>query len=181
MMNIFKVLSVSTVKSGGSQILKLGRTWITKPFSNWKKATAKMKEHAGSEGHILAFQTETAAASALREGSVLQQMHRLEECERLKNRLAIKSLLRCTHFLARNHIAHTTNFGDLVDLVVTCGGEDLKQFVDKAGKMLITPQKMLELTLLRHLAHGLMNHSLQGYKMLATSVCLQISVLTLQQ
>ena len=53
---------------------------------------------------------------------------------RLKNRLAIKSLLRCTHFLARNHIAHTTNFGDLVDLVVTCGGEDLKQFVDKAGK-----------------------------------------------
>ena len=53
---------------------------------------------------------------------------------RLKNRLAIKSFLRCTHFLARNHIAHTTNFGDLVDLVVTCGGEDLKQFVDKAGK-----------------------------------------------
>ncbi len=53
---------------------------------------------------------------------------------RLKNRLAIKSLLRCIHFLARNHIAHTTNFGDLVDLVVTCGGEDLKQFVDKAGK-----------------------------------------------
>ena len=61
-------------------------------------------------------------------------MHRLEECERLKNRLAIKSLLRCTHFLARNHIAHTTNSGDLVHLLVTCGGEDLKQFVDKAGK-----------------------------------------------
>ena len=79
----------------------------------------------------------------LREGSVLQQMHRLEECERLKNRSAIKSLLRCTHFLAGNHNAHTTNFGDLIDLVVTCGGEDLKQFVNKAGKMLITPQKML--------------------------------------
>ena len=40
-----------------------------------------MKEHAESDGHILACQTETAAASALREGSVLQQMHRLEECE----------------------------------------------------------------------------------------------------
>ena len=61
----------------------------------------------------------------------------------MRNRLAIKSLPRFTHFLARNHIAHTTNFGDLVDLVVTCGGEDLKQFADKAGKMLITPQKML--------------------------------------
>ena len=62
---------------------------------------------------------------------------------RLKNRLAIKSLLRCTHFLARNHIAHTTNYPGGWDLVVTCGGEDLKQFVDKAGEMLITPQKML--------------------------------------
>ena len=93
-----------------------------------------MKEYAESEGHILACQTETAAASALREGFVLQQMHRLKECERLKNRLAIKSLLRCTHFLARDHIAHTTTFGDLLDLVVTCGGEDLKRFVDKAGK-----------------------------------------------
>ena len=58
-----------------------GGRWITKPFSNWKKPTAKMKEHAESEGHILACQTETATASALREGSVLQQMHRLEECE----------------------------------------------------------------------------------------------------
>ena len=113
---------------------KTGGTWITKPFSNWKKATAKMKEHAESEGHILACQTKIAAASALRESSVLQQMHQLEESERLTNRLAIKSLLRCTHFLARNHIAHTTNFVDLVDLVVSCGGDDLKQFVDKAGK-----------------------------------------------
>ena len=121
-------------KNWGKSNPKTGGRWITKPFSNWKNATAKMKEHAESEGHIMACQTETAAASALREGSVLQQMHRLEECERLKNRLAIKSLLRCTHFLAHNHIAHTTNIGDLVDLVVTCGGEDLKQFVDKAGK-----------------------------------------------
>ena len=48
--------------------------------------------------------------------------------------MEIQSLLWCTHFLAHNHIAHTTNLGDLVDLVVSCGGEDLKQFVDKAGK-----------------------------------------------
>ena len=121
-------------KKWGKSNAKNRGTWITKPFSNWKKATEKMKEHAESEGHLLACQTEAAATSALREGSVLQQMHRLEESERVKNRLAIKCFLRCTHFLARNHIAHTTNFGDLVDLVVSCGGEDLKQFVDKAGK-----------------------------------------------
>ena len=67
-------------KKWGKSNPKTGGRWITKPFSNWKKPTAKMKEHAESEGHILACQTETAAASALREGSVLQQMHRLEEC-----------------------------------------------------------------------------------------------------
>ena len=59
-------------------------------------------------------------------------MHRLKGSERLKNRLSTKFLLRRTHFLALNHIAHTTNFGDLVDLVVSCGGEDLKQFVDQS-------------------------------------------------
>ena len=88
MMKIFKVLSVSTVKSGGSQILKLAGDGSLNLLATGKKATAKMKEHAD--------------ASALREGSVLQQMHQLEECERLKNRLAIKSLLQCTHFLAHN-------------------------------------------------------------------------------
>ena len=132
MMKIFKVLSVSTVKSGGSQILKLVGHRSLSLLATGKKPQQWMKEHAESEWHILACQTETATASALREGSVLQQMHQLEESERLKNRSAIKSLLRCTHILARNRIAHTTNFGDLVDLVVTCGGEDLKQFVDKA-------------------------------------------------
>ena len=44
-----------------------------------------------------------------------------------------KATLRCTHFLARNYIAHTTNFGDLVELV-SCGGEDLKRFTERAGK-----------------------------------------------
>ena len=65
-MKIFKVLSVSTVKSRGSQILKLVRHGSLSLLATGKKAIAKMKEHAESEGHILACQTETAAASALR-------------------------------------------------------------------------------------------------------------------
>ena len=51
-----------------------------------------------------------------------------------KNRLAIIALIRCTHFLVRRHIAHTTNFDELVDLVVSCGAEDLRRFLEKAGK-----------------------------------------------
>ena len=53
---------------------------------------------------------------------------RKQEDERMKNQTAIKSLIRCTHFLAPQHIAHTTNFDKLVDLVASCGSEDLKYF-----------------------------------------------------
>ena len=46
---------------------------------------------------------------------------------------AVKSFFRCAHFLARQHIPHTTNFEKLVELVVLCGGADLKSFLDRTG------------------------------------------------
>lgn len=129
------MLSAGTAKNGEKLTPRLEEhAWVTKPFSNWKKAVIKMKEHADSERHILACQVETTAADALLRGSIAQQLQQVQESERLKNRAAIKSLLCCTHFLARHHIAHTTNFSDLVDLVVSCGGEDLRYFLEKAGK-----------------------------------------------
>ena len=67
-------------------------------------------------------------------GSIITQFQAISQNEIQKNRTAIKSLNRCTHFLARNHIAHTTNFDKLVDLVVACGGESLKTFLETAGK-----------------------------------------------
>ena len=66
--------------------------------------------------------------------SIVQQLQRIDKQERAKNRAAIKPLICCTHFLAHNHIAHTTNFDKLVDLEVSCGGEDLRYFLEKAGK-----------------------------------------------
>ena len=50
------------------------------------------------------------------------------------NRKAIKSFFRCAHFLVCQHIPHTTNFDKLVKLVVSCGGEDLKNFLDRTGR-----------------------------------------------
>ena len=44
-----------------------------------------------------------------------------------------RALIRCTHFLAYQHFAHTTNFDKLVELVVSCGGETLQTFLDRAG------------------------------------------------
>ena len=52
----------------------------------------------------------------------------------MKNRAAIKAHLRCTHFLAQNHIAHTTNFDKLIELVVCYGGDDLNRFIESAGR-----------------------------------------------
>ena len=51
----------------------------------------------------------------------------------MMNRAAVKSFFSCAHFLARQHIPHTTNFEKLVELVVLCGGADLKSFLDRTG------------------------------------------------
>jgi len=61
---------------------------------------------------------ETYSVTATLKGSVAQQVQKIHDTDRLKNRAAIKCLLRYTHFFAHQHIAHTTNFSDLVDLVV---------------------------------------------------------------
>ena len=50
-----------------------------------------------------------------------------------RSRKAIKALIRCTHFLAHQHIAHTNNFDKLVEFGVSCGGETLQTFHDRAG------------------------------------------------
>ena len=52
----------------------------------------------------MAKESALAAEGAVLEGSVLQKLQNFEKQERLKNSAAIKSLIRCTHFLARQHI-----------------------------------------------------------------------------
>ena len=58
----------------------------------------------------------------------------LETKKNLKNQMAIKALIRWTHFLACHHIPHTTNFDERVDLILRCGAEDLKWFLERVGK-----------------------------------------------
>ena len=54
--------------------------------------------------------------------------------ERHQNRAAMKSLLFCTHFLTQHHIAHSTNFTQSVDLVVSCGARELQVFIKNASR-----------------------------------------------
>jgi len=55
---------------------KTGGKWVTKPFYNWKKAVAKMKEHSESESHWNACQAETCSVPASLRGSIAQQVQK---------------------------------------------------------------------------------------------------------
>ena len=46
----------------------------------------------------------------------------------------MKSLVRYTHFLTRHYIPHSSNFIQLVDLVVSCGARELQVFFENASR-----------------------------------------------
>ena len=95
-------------KKSGKSFSRTGGAWIATPFTNWKNAVERMKARENSDTRVQATQVALVLEGARSEGSIIQQLQRVESQERMKTRVAIKSLIRCTHFLARNHIAHTT-------------------------------------------------------------------------
>ena len=69
-------------------------------------------------------QVEAELLANIRETDV-HQLQRFGDSERSKNRIAIKALLHCTHYLCKQHIPHATNFSKLIDHIASCGGKDL--------------------------------------------------------
>ena len=61
-------------------------------------------------------------------GTVVQVAQTAALKQRRSNRAVILKLIKCTYFLVKNRIAHTTNFSNLVELVSSCGAEDLQCF-----------------------------------------------------
>ena len=92
-----------------------------------------MKSHSRSEVHLLSCQLDVKADRARKEGFIISQLQNVGEQQRLQNRKAIKFLIRRTHYLSHQHIVHTTNFDKLVELVVSCVGDTLPNFLDRAG------------------------------------------------
>ena len=74
---------------------------------------------------------------------MVQQLQQIGDQEKLKYRMASKALIRCNHFLAHRDNPHTTNFCELVDLDVSCGAEDLKKFLERAGKNVSYTSKLV--------------------------------------
>ena len=90
-----------------------------------------MKAHERSSLHTQASQAMLVISI---QGSVMQQLQRVGMQEREKNRCAMKFLVRCTHFLTWHHIAHSTNFTQLFDIVVSCGAREFQVFVENASR-----------------------------------------------
>ena len=97
------------------------------------------------------------ADRARKEGSIISQLQNIEEQQRLQNRKAIKALIRCTHFLAHQHIA----FDKLVELVVSCGGETLQTFLDRARGNAMYTSKMVVVELVNALGTGMVESLLK--------------------
>ena len=59
-----------------------------------------------SDMHLLSCQLDVEADRARKERHIISQLQNVGEQQTLQNRKAIKALIRCTHFLAHQHIAH---------------------------------------------------------------------------
>ena len=51
-----------------------------------------------------------------------------------QNRAAMKCFILFTHFLTKEHVAHSTKFEKLVDVVVRCSSQQLKQYLETAPR-----------------------------------------------
>ena len=80
-------------KIGERSLQRTGGAWISKPFTNWKKVTLKMKSHSKSEVHLLSCQLDVEADRARKEGSIISQLQNVGEQKKLQNRIAIKALI----------------------------------------------------------------------------------------
>ena len=93
-----------------------------------------MKAHSRSDSHSHATQAMLAAKRAVVDGTVVQQLQNVEAHKRAQNRAAMKCLILLTHFLTKEHVAHSTKFEKLVDVVVRCGSQQLKQYLETAPR-----------------------------------------------
>ena len=65
----------------------------------------------------------------------MQQFQNVEVQKRAQNRAALKCLILLTLFLTNEHVAHSTSkFEKLVDVVVRCGSQHLKQILETAPR-----------------------------------------------
>ena len=53
--------------------------WTTEPFTNWRKATEKMRTHERGMMHVAASKVALESEMSLRQGSIAQQLRHIED------------------------------------------------------------------------------------------------------
>ena len=112
--------------------------WTNKGVSDWPHASEMLKAHGESRTHRDAVLTAGMAKQAEHGNSILE-LHRSAAakeaaCKAERNRCIILKLLRSIYFLAKNKIAHTTVYPDLIALQVANGDELLEEHITKGAK-----------------------------------------------
>ena len=143
MMKTAKACFVMSAKKLKSHCKELEVHGSQSPSLTGRRHWKRMKAHSQSDIHVQACQASMLAKSAGREGTIMQQLQQITDEEKMKNRAAVKALICCPHFLARQHIAHNTNFEKLLWVVVE---KISKPFWNLLVKMLCTHHKYIAVT-----------------------------------
>ena len=88
--------------------------WVSKPISNWVKATELLRQHEKSEWHLTAVEVQALASCAQTSGNIIERMSAISDEVRKKNRNLIKILLRSLYYLVVNRSPHTTMFDGII-------------------------------------------------------------------
>ena len=67
------------------------------------------------------------------DGKVVQQLQNVEAHKRAQNRAAMKCFILFTHFLTKEHVAHSTKF-EVGRCGVRCSSQQLKQYLETAPR-----------------------------------------------
>ena len=105
-------------------------TFITKPFTKWRKATGstaknnKLLKHQQSKSHRQAVAEAEMCNEVEKRGSVFTQLHSASDREKSENLQMLSKYVKVAYWLMKHEIAHTTNYESLIDLCTDLDGSD---------------------------------------------------------
>ena len=78
--------------------------WVSRPVSNWVKATALLAKHDKSDWHKAAMEKQSLPVLTHKHGDVVEQLISASEEQKQQNRDLITKLIRSLYFLVKHHI-----------------------------------------------------------------------------
>lgn len=103
--------------------------WTIRGIVDWNHATELLKLHNESKWHKDSAITARIADRGVFLSFKVLQLLGVPTRRRTKNRAVLLKLLRSVYFMVKQHISHTTNYTDLLDLQIANGDQVLEQHI----------------------------------------------------